>query len=1423
MDGFVLSQSTNDIFIEGSGIEYWKKDCQDILNNHNQGAAWMRFFPTAEKLEDGRIRYSFIQDSKELLSTSRALNDENGGGISRMELDEFQKGLEELLALEETATEPDKKRFLQTLRLPDPVKAPEKYRIYRGGDGKDHLAVLWGSRNADGDDSMAIHPLEAYMERFNSHVKIVLPSIEPIKRFLKVVVCLLALVALCLGGILLFRGDKDYPRKTDIIPPPPPSAQYLTVDPESDAEVGELVQAWASEPGLIAFVGFSSSQVEKEERVNHIYDEIGDYRISWSPKDASLNGEYRIMRVRKRGEDGNLVQPLEPVANLSLSPARIKVGEIVSAHNHSVMPSGWELVSAAVQWGVGGETKEFNPDETVMSYSFDKAGVYSVTLKISAKNAQGELKACESSRMLSVDAKEVEGNEKVNAVLALSPSDGKCGIMETVTAFDCSEGDLSLVVKRTIDWGDNQEVGEFEEHDRSMTHEYKAAGEFPVTLTLELKDGKARMDVKNIVVGDPSLTAVLKVAPDEVEVGKDVVAVDMSEDDVSHGVKERMLSWGDGSKAIVIEKGKEYSHPYSEIGDFEVKLTLRDGKGECVGTAAVVVHVKEASTEPEPEPKLEITPKVVKPGETVTAAEMSVDKEGVVQKRILEWGDMKESSIEMKPGETKTHVYDQANTYQVKLSLVCKDGRRFEKSWPVEVGDNADEIIQDGIAKLEINPSEAFIGQQVVAVDQTNYKALGKTKVIERTLNWENKPEGQSLGLDAKNGEFKHVYEKEGEYDVVLVIKTSDGKAHRAAGKVVIRDYPNPDLRVSPENALEGETVTAEDRTDYAGLDESLVEERTLVWGDDCPPVKLASGNGGNKAGEREHSYKKEGKYTVVLAVKYKAVDKPYTSKRVVTVGKAIGARLTLSESEVCVGQEITAFDESNVSSFAKVTSRKVFWDDRTTDELKDGESSVPHVYGKTGEYTVRLELITEGRAIYYDEKTVVVHDKRPEHVVPRMHLNPKPGIVGKDVVLSDTSVIPAGMTVSERFVSWGERKNEKEPFEAGRKVISHLYPKEGEYKVTLTFKAGGRVYTAEQYLIVENTIDLGVVTDDGILVTFPHVPDTGIPGKLKVKVRVDTSRNPDIVEAWLDGMKAGDLKPFKATGKAAGEALKTTDELEQLKDGDKLKEILFVVEPNCKYLLTGKVRYKLKEEKEIKEKSIKQELRTVLSNPSTLSVAERATFLIMVKFRGENRLSLGSGVAISRDGFILTNAHVVTEGDLDVEQIYVFRSFGTEQGKSVPIQAVLMHKEFNPEPKSHSEIMDLALLKVDMKQFKNWDYLPLEATDIEKGEHVFAYGYPGVVLEDFKEISKKAEEVVHTEGRISVINGNVYIHDCTTFYGNSGGPLVTQDGRLVGINTAINLKEEKNGKVLISNFSISIRSSVARRFYEKYRARIRR
>src|SRR5882672_715247 len=147
---------------------------------------------------------------------------------------------------------------------------------------------------------------------------------------------------------------------------------------------------------------------------------------------------------------------------------------------------------------------------------------------------------------------------------------------------------------------------------------------------------------------------------------------------------------------------------------------------------------------------------------------------------------------------------------------------------------------------------------------------------------------------------------------------------------------------------------------------------------------------------------------------------------------------------------------------------------------------------------------------------------------------------------------------------------------------------------------------------------------------------------------------------------------------------------------------------------------------------------------------------------RSQREESLGSGVIVSPDGYILTNNHVI-EGATDVKV-------------TLSNKKQLQAKVIGADPKT-----DVAVLKIEGS-----DYPAItigDSSKVQVGDYALAVGDPFGVGQTV------------TMGIVSAMNrGNLGIEDYEDFIqtdapinpGNSGGALVNDRGELIGINTAI-------------------------------------
>ena len=152
-----------------------------------------------------------------------------------------------------------------------------------------------------------------------------------------------------------------------------------------------------------------------------------------------------------------------------------------------------------------------------------------------------------------------------------------------------------------------------------------------------------------------------------------------------------------------------------------------------------------------------------------------------------------------------------------------------------------------------------------------------------------------------------------------------------------------------------------------------------------------------------------------------------------------------------------------------------------------------------------------------------------------------------------------------------------------------------------------------------------------------------------------------------------------------------------------------------------------------------------------------------------------GSGVVVSRDGYVLTAAHVITRPNLDA--VITFQDGSRVDAVTLGV---------NP-------FADSGMLKITEKG--KWPFVDIgESQPLEKGQWVIAIGHPGGLT--------VGRGLVYRAGRIISAEENVLATDCTLVGGDSGGPLVDLNGYVIGIHSRIGGRLTENYHVPVDSFS---------------------
>jgi serine protease Do len=153
---------------------------------------------------------------------------------------------------------------------------------------------------------------------------------------------------------------------------------------------------------------------------------------------------------------------------------------------------------------------------------------------------------------------------------------------------------------------------------------------------------------------------------------------------------------------------------------------------------------------------------------------------------------------------------------------------------------------------------------------------------------------------------------------------------------------------------------------------------------------------------------------------------------------------------------------------------------------------------------------------------------------------------------------------------------------------------------------------------------------------------------------------------------------------------------------------------------------------------------------------------------------STGSGILLSDDGYIVTNAHVVR----GARRIQVRLSVARVRGRNSTFEPEV--KLLNAKLIGMDREMDVAVIKIDRTGLP---HLQLGNSDaVRQGELVMAFGNPrGLEGSVSMGIVSSTAREIHPDDFLAYIQTDAPINP-----GNSGGPLIDSQGRVVGINTFI-------------------------------------
>lgn len=203
------------------------------------------------------------------------------------------------------------------------------------------------------------------------------------------------------------------------------------------------------------------------------------------------------------------------------------------------------------------------------------------------------------------------------------------------------------------------------------------------------------------------------------------------------------------------------------------------------------------------------------------------------------------------------------------------------------------------------------------------------------------------------------------------------------------------------------------------------------------------------------------------------------------------------------------------------------------------------------------------------------------------------------------------------------------------------------------------------------------------------------------------------------------------------------------------------------------------------------------------------APAVVMVYGSNNQYRSTGTGSIISKDGLVLTNAHVVYQDKAKQHQWQTLRII-LKPEKVTGNDAVDLKNAYHAKVIAAHPEFDLALLQI-VNPPRGLPTLPLsDLSNVDIGESVIAIGHPSGGAKwtlTTGRLSASWKDFNHVKGR------DVFQTETAINPGNSGGPLLDGTMSIVGINSFIVRKDDSG--MALTGLNYAVKSSTARHWIE--------
>jgi len=457
-----------------------------------------------------------------------------------------------------------------------------------------------------------------------------------------------------------------------------------------------------------------------------------------------------------------------------------------------------------------------------------------------------------------------EGSDTEGGIemIAEAGEDQSCDVGDILT-FDASGSTIPVgsdtVVNYSWDWDGDGQYNETTQ-EAVVSHQFNEIGIFESGLKIYISGDEETFAIDSLTVMVNDYPVADPGGPYERMEGEEISFDGLSSTDSDGEIIEYQWDFGDGS--INTETGANPAYTYNEAGTYTVTLIVKDNSNALSTAVSTTIIINENAEE---EPINEIPD--ANPGgpyEGLVNEEISfdglssTDNDGEIVEYLWDFGDGNTGA-----GVSPTHIYSEANTYTVTLTVVDdSDASSAAVSTTATVSEDAEEEDSEETEQTVIavagEDQNGFVGD-VVTFDASG-STVSPSSETTVTYSWDWDGDGQ-YDETVQEAVVTHQFNNADTFTVSLKVTAFDNKTSTDTVTVTISENVNNGPTASPGDPCEGIVgeMMAFNGSSSSDSDGSIVEYQ---WNFGDSIVSTESGS------SVTHIYSTAGTFTLSLVVK---------------------------------------------------------------------------------------------------------------------------------------------------------------------------------------------------------------------------------------------------------------------------------------------------------------------------------------------------------------------------------------------------------------------------------------------------------------------------------------------------------------------------------------------------------------------------